>query len=480
MIRSTVWRTLRDRAATAPTSPAVSVRGQTGQWRTLTWRDFVDLVDFRAARSTGVRVGARDAVLVEEPNGPEFLASVVAAWAVGRSPLVVPHGIPENERAALLGKLHATGGAFDGGAETADGSEPDLAWFFPSGGTTGLPTLTPVRGLPRDLVASQQMLLSQMRWKPEGTQLVMGPLSHTAPFTSALAGLAGGNHVVVLQRWSLPAVLDAARRYPPTWFQTTPHQMSMIAAHEPAFTALVARLDGMMHTAAPCPEKVKAVWMDRIGPERVYELYGSTQMVGAVFCSGEQWLAHPGTVGRPFMTQVRVVDQRGRRLPPGQVGEIYLRSAATQRLQPAQLRHVRTLPGGFCSVGDLGNVDADGYLYLTDRVDDVIIVGGANVSTREIEAVLLRHPRVTDTVVVGRADSLLGMVPAAVIVADNAGPAPGIPDIQAHCRASLSAHKVPVHVEFVPAIERSPAGKVQRFKYRDHDDAGRRDPAPRR
>ncbi|MEV6344734.1 AMP-binding protein [Actinoplanes sp. NPDC051851] len=467
MNRPTVWQALRDRAAADPASPAVSVRDHAGRWRTLTRRAFADLAGALAARPTVVRVGAGEAVVVEAPNGPEFLAAVVAAWAGGRPPLVVPYGLSEHERSALLGKLHGTSGPASPTAGPVDGVEPDLAWFFPSGGTTGLPTLTPVRGRPSDVVASQQLLLGRMNWRPGGVQLVMGPLSHTAPFTSALAGLAGGDHIVVLERWSLPAARDAARRYPPAWFQTTPHQMGLIAAHEPTFAAVTARLDGMMHTAAPCPERVKRAWMDRIGPDRVYELYGSTQMVGAVFCGGDQWLAHPGTVGRPFMTQVRVVDPRGRRLPPGRVGEIYLRSAATQRLSPDRLRHVRTLPGGFCSVGDLGYLDADGYLFLTDRVDDVIIVGGANVSGREIEEVLLRHPRIRDAVVVGRPDGLLGMVPAAVVVVDGDGPAPAAADIQAHCRRSLSPHKVPVHVDLVPAIERNPAGKVQRFRYRD-------------
>ena len=137
--------------------------------------------------------------------------------------------------------------------------------------------------------------------------MVVGPLFHAAPFISAFGGLVAGDHLVLPDRFA-PAVLAAAlERFPPWWCQLTPHQMQLFAA-DPKLTGLLCHdLRALMHTAAPCPEDVKRDWIARVGGDRLHEMYGATQMIGVAVCNGTQWLERPGTVGRPFMTQVRIL-----------------------------------------------------------------------------------------------------------------------------------------------------------------------------
>jgi bile acid-coenzyme A ligase len=241
--------------------------------------------------------------------------------------------------------------------------------------------------------------------------------------------------------------------------------MALIGGDESLAGAFCGKLDGIMHTAAPCPADVKREWIARLGAERVFEMYGSTQMVGAAICNGAEWLERPGTVGRPFMTQVRIFSEEGRRLGPGRVGEVTMRSMGTRRITPTSAAHVRAHPGGFYGVGDLGYLDTEGYLFLTDRLDDVIIVGGANVSAREVENALTSHPAVREAIVSGRSHDLLGQtVHAAVVRTSNSDITAA--ELRAYCTGLLAAHKVP-SVEIVEELARSRAGKVQRFRYSD-------------
>ena len=165
----------------------------------------------------------------------------------------------------------------------------------------------------------------------------------------------------------------------------------------------------LMHMAAPCPEWVKRAWIERIGPEQVLELWAATELTGITLIRGDEWLTHPGSVGRPMATEVRILGEDGAELPVGEVGEIYSRML-TPGPSYAYLGSdpLPEVEGGFRSVGDLGHLDADGYLYLDDRRTDLIITGGANVYPAEVEAVLSAHPGVEDVVVIGLADPDLG------------------------------------------------------------------------
>ncbi|WP_055518635.1 class I adenylate-forming enzyme family protein [Streptomyces ossamyceticus] len=418
--------------------------------------------------------------MIDLPNGDSFLVAVLATWWTGRTPLVVPPGSTPQETKALFA---ATGGvpptppisalplqtagvarSRDDGTSRTPRPEPHHAWSLPSGGSTGLPGLVPVAGPPAAVLAGQQRLLSVVGWRPAAVQLVLGPLFHAAPFTSALSGLAAGNHLVVPDRFTPAGVAEVLTVAPPTWCQLTPHHMAMIGCDEGLADRLCGTLEGLLHTAAPCPEDVKRAWIERLGGERLFEIYGSTQMLGTTVCDGVEWLERPGTVGRPFMTRIRILDEDGRRLPAGTVGEVAMRSPRTRQLTAPEAAQVRPHPGGFYGAGDLGHLDEAGYLFLSDRVDDVIIVGGANVSAREIENVLTAHPLIREAVVSGRPHPVLGELPHAVVVCEPGGSLT-LRELKGYCAQYLASHKVPASFEAVGELARSRAGKVQRYRY---------------
>ncbi len=429
-------------------------------------------------RGRGVRPGGR--TIVACGNVAQFVLAVLGTWMAGATPMIVPPAASDGELATLLGgqdpadllrvdaELLADATSTPQPAtpdQVTPGPDPAIGWFLPSGGTTGLPRLVPAPLPPLRLLDGHRLVLTQVGWRADHTQLVVGPLHHAAPFTCAMAGLLGGNHLALLARLTPPDLVRACTDVHPQWCQLTPHQMAVIGRNEAGAVAFGASLEALMHTAGPCPPDVKRRWIERLGAERIYELYGSTQMVGVTTCRGDEWLAHPGTVGRPFLTDVRVVDPAGAPVPPGTVGEVLMRTLAT-RATPRQAWGAAARDEGFRGVGDAGYVDADGFLYLTDRVDDVIIVGGANVSPREIEDVLAGYPGVREVIVVGRPHRLLGQGVHALVVPDD-GATVDPREVQAWCGGRLEAHKIPLTVELTEPLARTHAGKVARHLYRN-------------
>jgi bile acid-coenzyme A ligase len=205
-------------------------------------------------------------------------------------------------------------------------------------------------------------------------------------------------------------------------------------------------------------------WADLIGPERILMAYGMTEAIGITALRGDEWMSHEGSVGRGQRgTEVRVLDETGDEVPVGEVGEIFMLSPSyggSEYLGEAP--QLRTTPDGFQTVGDMGHLDADGYLYIADRRVDMIISGGANVFPAQVEQALIDHPKIADVVVVGLRDDEWGRrVHAIVEPADPADP-PTPDEVIAYAKARLAAYKVPKSVEFVDAMPRSAATKVNR------------------
>jgi bile acid-coenzyme A ligase len=471
-------------ARTDPGRPLLSVEEPSGTWAHYSAWELADRVAVTARFILDSGWEAGQPTIIALPNGEGFLRAVLASWMVGASPLILPPKATELERKTLgaelgtaftdafpLGDRELTAalrGAPPAFREGLRGPEPSLTWYLPTGGTTGLPRLYPVIPGPGPALGAIRELMRAAGWHRDSVQLSLGPLSHAAPLMTCIAGLTGGAHVVLPRGIHPISLRHAVERFRPAWCQLTPHQMRLLDANEQLWDALGSSLTGILHTSASCPDEVKRRWISRLGEKRVFEMYSCTQMTGSTFCDGVEWLARPGTVGRPFRsTELLIADSDGRPLPPGEVGEVFMRTPWTRTLDGGGSRLLRTRGDGFLSVGDTGQADRDGYLYLTGRLDDVVLINGAKVNTREVESVLLTHQAIADVVVVRRPDRLLGDVLHALVVPSDPADAPSIASLREHCQGLISPHKVPMTADVVDALPRSHADKIRRFWHTD-------------
>ena len=204
-------------------------------------------------------------------------------------------------------------------------------------------------------------------------------------------------------------------------------------------------------------------WIEILGPERMWEAYGATESHGNTIIRGDEWLEHRGSVGRPWNTELRILDDQYRELPPGEIGEIFMKRTTTESptFEYVGVPPPRTTTDGLVSVGDLGWVDADGYLFIADRRADMIISGGANVYPAEVETALSEHPGVYDVAVVGIADPDWGKRVHAIVRPVSLEAPPSTESLDRHCRDRLARYKIPKSYEFVEDVPRS-FGKVRR------------------
>lgn len=352
--------------------------------------------------------------------------------------------------------------AHDGASERADRPDDPSgqgSWILMTGGTTGLfrpirghrpPVWNPHRGAP--------LLLQRTGWLDGQVQLVAGPLHHAAPLTSFVEGVLSGNTMVITNGYYPELLFDLVEEYRVEWVQLTPVHMRMADRLLASRGHQWRRVRAVLHTAAPCPAETKLAWIDALGPGRVFEMYAATEAIGTTLCTGTEWLQRPGTVGRGFMTKVRILDERHRDLGAGQVGEIYLRSL----LGLASSGRYRGL-GGFESAGDHGRLDDDGYLYVSGRADDLVLVGAENVYLGEVEKALLAHDDLLDAAVVAVADDAL-MTTLHAYVVPRAGTTVDERALRGHCRGQLPPAKRPQAFHVVTDLPRNEAGKLLRFR----------------
>ena len=232
---------------------------------------------------------------------------------------------------------------------------------------------------------------------------------------------------------------------------------------EVRLAADVSSLEVAFHLAAPCPAWLKQAWIDWLGPQKVVELYGGTELQAVTLISGTEWLEHRGSVGRAVVGEIEIRIRTAAR-PAGEEGEIWMRRGPEV---PSPYRYVgataRSAPEGWESLGDIGKLDADGYVYITDRLADMILVGGANVYPAEIEAALDEHPAVRSCCVFGLPDEDLGNIPYAIV--ELSGPVSD-EELLAHLRQRLAPYKLPRVIERATTPLRDDAGKVRRSALR--------------
>lgn len=465
-------------AAEHPARTAVISVAPGGATTALDWAELERRTNV-AARGLAERgVTSSSIVAIGLPPGLDHIVATIAAWK--RGALVVPFDPKASaaERAALGAALgeHRTIGAGDWatirpgwwtGSDHSD--EPMAREGLPraaslTGGTTGLPR---VIMRPRPWAYEQGAWLAgheQGQGMRLGqVQLVALPMYHTG-FHAVYQGLALDHQLIVMERFVPSLFPKLVQEHRVGHVRLVAALMRMILDVPGLRDHDLSSIESLHHGAGPCPEQVKRAWLDLIGPERVYEVYTSQERVGRTVIRGDEWLRRPGSVGRPAGCDIRILDEDGRPLPAGEAGEVYLGSPTAK--QPEYLGGGPLLAerDGYFSVGDLGYLDADGYLYLVDRKSNVINVGGTNVYAAEVEAVLLELPEVADAVVTGRPHDYLGQAVHALVVpaveVDTAA-------LDAHCRERLSTAKVPMSYELVASIPRRSSGKIRRADLRN-------------
>jgi bile acid-coenzyme A ligase len=449
---------------------------------TLTRRE-LDRRSNRLARAyTDAGVGFGDMVTIGLPNSVELLVALVAIWKLGGVPQPVSPRLPVLERQAIvdLADSRLILGAqasdhpgrtclpvgFEPRADLSDALLPEVvspAFKAPtSGGSTGRPKLI-VSGSGAE--GSPEALAAIFQFERDDRQIVAGPLYHNAPLTHAIAGLLLGHHVVVMERFDAAELLRLVEVHRATWLLLVPTMLLRVhRLLEHGASADLSSLRVLWHMASACPEWLKQAWIDRIGAEKVWELYGGTEMQALTIITGSEWLQHRGSVGRPALGEMVVLDADGAELPPLQVGEIFLRRPEGT---PETYRYIgadATSRDGWESLGDLGWKDEDGYLYLSDRRVDLIVSGGVNIYPAEVEAALEAHPHVLSSVVVGLPDPELGATVHALV---QAAPGTTVQDLLGFVGTRIVRYKVPRSVEFVDTPLRDDAGKARRSALRD-------------
>ncbi|HET9732879.1 MAG TPA: AMP-binding protein [Acidimicrobiales bacterium] len=501
-------------AAQTPDKPAY-IMASTGQVVTYAELDRRSNQLAHLLRDRGLRKGDSIAIFME--NNDEFM---VAAWAAQRSGLywtaissrltaaeaayiVNDCGaavlITSKDRSAVAAEMldqvpavktalmcKGTVAGFDSFEEqlaaqpaTPIDDESEGMDMLYSSGTTGRPkgVKLPMPDLPAGSPTGVFMLLTALYGATQDSvYLSPAPMYHAAPLRFAMACHRVGATVVVMEHFDPVEFLSLVERYHITHTQVVPTMfIRMLKLPEEERSRFdTSSLQCVIHAAAPCPVPVKETMINWWGPI-INEYYAGTEGNGFVACNSEEWMAHKGTVGKSLLGAVHIVGENGEEVPTGEAGTIYFESGASFEYhndpeKTAASRH----PKGWSTLGDVGYLDADGYLYLTDRKAYMIISGGVNIYPQEAENLLVTHPKVLDCAVFGVPDPEMGeAVKAVVQPVDMAEAGPELErELIDFCRANLASYKCPRSVDFEAELPRHPTGKLYKRLLKDRYWAG--------
>jgi bile acid-coenzyme A ligase len=470
---------LSAQAAATPRRPAFTIGGIT-----LDFGTFDRMANRRARHLAAWGVAPGDHVVLAMANRPEYLECAFALWKIGATPCPVSERLVPTEFAEIVA-LADPRAVIGSSRQLArdwlydiDQALPDELEDHPlppmvarpgkianSGGSTGRPKLI-VDPLPSAWGPDKE----GCRREPRLTLLNPGPLYHSAPFNMTTMAMAQGTHIVCMERFDPHIWLAEVELHRVDYTYMVPTMMARISRLPAAETRDrdLSSIRTLLHMAAPCPPEIKRWWIERIGAERVWEVYGGTERIGVTTIGGEEWLAHPGSVGKAGPgQQILITDEQGTSLPAGTVGEIHFRKAGGPGTSYAYIGSSDRIRGDLDSFGDMGWLDADGYLHIADRRTDMVLVGGINIYPAEIEAAIEALPGVRGCAVVGLPDTDMGNRLHAIV---EFATTRDFPQDAATFLDGLGKHisglKRPRSIEFTCTPIRDDAGKVRRSSLR--------------
>jgi len=344
-----------------------------------------------------------------------------------------------------------------------------------SSGTTGRPKGI-LRPLPEQPPQQQLPMFDflQKLWQYREGMIYLSPapLYHAAPQAAVNLTIRSGGTAIIMESFDPERYLELVEQWGVTHSQLVPTMFSrMLKLPEAARKRHdLSSLEIAIHAAAPCPGLVKADMIEWWGPI-IHEYYGATEGLGFTACNSAEWLAHWGTVGKVLLGDLHILDENMQPCPVGTPGTVWFKTAAPFEYfkDPNKTKEARSPDGSMSTVGDVGYVDSDGFLYLTDRATFMIISGGVNIYPQECENLLITHPKIADAAVFGVPNADLGEEVKAVVQ-----PMPGIlpgPDLAQElmlfCSQSLSRQKVPRSIDFEAELPRLPTGKLYKRLLRD-------------
>lgn len=449
-------------------------------------------LDLRSSQAAGVfaQVGvvSGDLIAIASENSHDFFISIFAAYKVGAIPLPISGHLTLRERIQILelavprvvvgfanADLEPLGVAALPGnwcqhQLSADPHRPEYfktvspSWKAPtSGGSTGRPKII----VATDGAAIDRAGTAGMSMRNHGKVCIPGPMYHNAPFSYAIRALAFGNTLVTSgRRFNAATTLQMLEESSAYWLLVVPTMMHRIWREPTRLHFELQSLEYVWHVGAKCPEWLKESWIQWLGAERVFELYAGTEAQAITCLRGDEWLSHRGSVGRPVAGEISIRDEKSRSMPPGSMGEIFMRPNPGRRTYSYIGARPKAIEGGWESLGDLGYVDESGYLYITDRLSDMIVTGGANVYPAEVEAALEALNDVESAVVVGVPDEDLGLVVSAVVQVRSGSLTTG-DSLARQLTENLAKFKIPRQWVLGTTALRDDAGKTRRSTFRE-------------
>lgn len=369
-------------------------------------------------------VGADDLVAFSRPNGPEFIALAFGIYKAGATPAPISGKLPDFERRAILDVMQpalfvdADIVPKDTHALSASAHVAASWKACTSGGSTGTPKVI-VDGRAAAFARGTEFI----GIPSDAPVLVPGPLYHNAPFSAAIFALWKGCTICTMARFDALEALQMIERERVQWSIMVPTMLHRIYRLPPDVR------DGpdlspwkmVVHTASPMPRWLKQAWINWRGPDHIWEVYGATEGLVRCWIGGQEWMEREGSVGRPIGgAKLRILNDAGQEVAAGETGEIYAMPPGGAKSSYRYIGAQRNATeDGWESVGDIGHVDADGYLYLADRRSDLIISGGVNIWPAEVETAILRHSSVKSCAVHGIDDGDLGQTVHAVIESED-------------------------------------------------------------